>query len=50
MSTQTHETRTTVRDHYAKIAQQGGSCAPGCCGGATSTPELSLRLGYSAAR
>jgi arsenite methyltransferase len=40
-------TRTTVRDHYAKIAQSGGSCAPGCCG-TSNTPDFSLRLGYSA--
>lgn len=48
MTTQTHEdTRTTVRDHYAKIAEGGGSCAPGCCGASTNA-DFSLRLGYSA--
>jgi arsenite methyltransferase len=48
MTTQTpDETRTTVRDHYAKLARDGGSCAPGCCGSST-TPDFSLRLGYSA--
>jgi len=49
MATETHDqTRTTVRDHYAKIAEKSGdACAPGCCG-ATNTPDFSLRLGYSA--
>jgi arsenite methyltransferase len=38
----------TVREHYAKIAAtNGGACAPGCCG-ASTTPDMSLRLGYSA--
>jgi arsenite methyltransferase len=48
MTTQTNDqTRATVRDHYAKVAQGGGACAPGCCGASTS-PDFSLRLGYSA--
>lgn len=54
MTNQTHpiaetpdQARTTVRDHYAKVAQGGGSCAPGCCGTSTNA-DFSLRLGYSA--
>jgi arsenite methyltransferase len=41
------ETRTAVRDHYSKVAQGGGACAPGCCG-TTTNADFSLRLGYSA--
>lgn len=48
MTTETSDhTRTLVRDHYAKIAEGPGACAPGCCG-ASTTPDFSLRLGYSA--
>jgi arsenite methyltransferase len=49
MTTQTNDqARATVREHYAKIAESnGGACAPGCCG-ASTTPDMSLRLGYSA--
>lgn len=41
------QTRAQVRDHYGKIAQEtpGATCATGCCG---ATPDMSLRLGYSA--
>jgi arsenite methyltransferase len=48
-TTQTHDqVHSTVREHYAKIAgNNGGACAPGCCG-ASTTPDMSLRLGYSA--
>jgi SAM-dependent methyltransferase len=35
--------RTAVREEYGKIAEQGGGCAPGCCGPAAWT---SVRLGY----
>ncbi len=40
--------RSTVREHYGKVAEEGASCgcAPGCC--ATATPDASLALGYSA--
>jgi arsenite methyltransferase len=49
MTTESHEeTRTTVRDHYAKVAVGAtGSCAPGCCGTSTNA-DFSRRLGYSA--
>jgi arsenite methyltransferase len=39
--------RTTVRDHYAKVAESNGAtgCAPVCCG---AQPANSLVLGYDA--
>ena len=39
--------RAQVRDHYGNIAQEtaGTRCATGCCG---ATPDISLRIGYSA--
>jgi SAM-dependent methyltransferase len=42
------ETRTAVREHYGKVAENSGArgCAPGCC--ASSDPNASLSLGYSA--
>jgi SAM-dependent methyltransferase len=49
MSNQTSdEVRSTVREHYSKVAEQGAGCgcAPGCCGPTASNP--SLALGYSA--
>jgi len=39
------DTRAIVRDHYATIATQGGTCAPGCCG-APSAGHAQM-LGYS---
>jgi SAM-dependent methyltransferase len=42
------EVRSTVREHYGKVAEAGtGCCGPttGCCG---PTPDASLALGYSA--
>jgi arsenite methyltransferase len=47
MSTQGYEdTRETVREHYAKVAQTDGACgcAPGCC---APKEAASLELGYS---
>lgn len=40
------ETRTVVREHYAKVANTNGAvgCGVGCCG---ARPESSLALGYS---
>jgi outer membrane protein assembly factor BamD len=41
------EIRAAVRAQYGKVAREAApACAPGCCGG--STPDMSLRLGYSA--
>ena len=38
--------RSTVRDHYAKVAEDDAcGCAPGCCG--VSAKSASLALGYS---
>ena len=34
------ETRTIVRDHYAKVATKGASCAPGCCDGLNAAAGL----------
>ncbi len=46
MTTTNDEIRTTVREHYAKVANTGAvGCNPGCCG---PTPDISLALGYSA--
>lgn len=44
--TQTHDQiRGSVRDHYARVAdQKSGCCAPGCCG---QNPDNSLGLGYT---
>ncbi|MGO8996030.1 MAG: arsenite methyltransferase [Polyangiaceae bacterium] len=42
------EVRSTVREHYGKVAEaSAGCCAPtsGCCG---PSPDASLALGYSA--
>jgi SAM-dependent methyltransferase len=41
------ETRTMVRDHYAKVSAGGAGCAPGCCGVMPS--DQSKLLGYSEA-
>jgi SAM-dependent methyltransferase len=48
MNTMTNdEIRAAVRAQYGKVAREAApACAPGCCGG--STPDMSLRLGYSA--
>jgi len=40
------ETRSIVRDHYAKVSQGATGCAPGCC--ATMPVAQSRMLGYSA--
>jgi len=39
------ETRTIVRDHYAKVSKGETSCLPGCCG--TMPTDQSRMLGYS---
>jgi SAM-dependent methyltransferase len=39
------ETRTIVRDHYAKVATSGGGCGPGCCD--MLTTKASAALGYT---
>ncbi len=41
------ETRTIVRDHYAKVSTGNAGCAPGCC--AVLPPDQSRMLGYSEA-
>ena len=41
-----NETRTNVRDHYAKVSKGETGCAPGCC--ATMPADQSRMLGYSA--
>jgi len=40
------ETRTIVREHYAKVSKGETGCAPGCCG--TMPADQSRMLGYSA--
>ncbi len=43
------EVRAVVREQYGKVARETSGCcgsASGCCGG--STPDASLKLGYSA--
>ena len=40
------DTRTIVRDHYAKVSRGETGCAPGCC--ATMPADQSRMLGYSA--
>jgi arsenite methyltransferase len=43
-------TRSYVRDRYAGIARQGGSCCgpeSACCGGGTTPEDASRRIGYS---
>ena len=40
------DTRTIVRDHYAKVSRGETGCAPGCC--ATMPTDQSRMLGYSA--
>lgn len=40
------QTRDLVRAHYAHVSRSTASCAPGCCGAASSDP--SLALGYTA--
>src|SRR5438132_1355167 len=47
MSNTMDEVRSTVREHYGKVAESGaGCCGPttGCCG---PTPDASLALGYA---
>jgi arsenite methyltransferase len=41
------ETRSIVRDHYAKVSTGNAGCAPGCC--AVQPPDQSKMLGYSEA-
>jgi arsenite methyltransferase len=46
MTIQTADTiRAAVGEQYGKIAREGGSCGPGCCGLGSNA---SLALGYSA--
>jgi SAM-dependent methyltransferase len=40
------QTRTIVREHYAKVSKRETGCAPGCCG--TMRADQSRVLGYSA--
>jgi SAM-dependent methyltransferase len=39
------DTRTIVRDHYAKVSTGKAGCAPGCC--AVMPTDQSLMIGYS---
>ncbi len=41
------DTRTIVREHYAKVATTGSGCAPGCCDALSATAAAAL--GYSTA-
>jgi len=43
---QADETRTVVRDHYAKVSTGKAGCAPGCC--AVMPADQSRMIGYSA--
>jgi arsenite methyltransferase len=48
MTDRTNEAvRSAVRDHYGKVARQGGAagCAPACCG--ALDPDASRKLGYT---
>src|SRR4029078_6038792 len=40
------ETRTIVRDHYAKVSTGKAGCAPGCC--AVMPADQSQMIGYTA--
>src|SRR5882757_909553 len=40
------ETRSIVREHYAKVSTGNAGCAPGCC--ATMPADQSRLIGYSA--
>ncbi|MDD4955680.1 MAG: arsenite methyltransferase [Candidatus Omnitrophica bacterium] len=44
------DVKKTVRDGYAKIAKQGGSCcsAGSCCGSKNQAKDISKSIGYSA--
>lgn len=44
--TKADETRTIVREHYARVSKGETGCAPGCC--TTMPSEQSRMLGYSA--
>ena len=41
------EIKKAVRKKYGTIAQKGGSCGPGCCGGGQSPLQISAAIGYS---
>ncbi len=46
MTRTSDQIRGSVRDHYAKVADENsGCCSPGCCG---QNPDASLGLGYTA--
>lgn len=53
MAEKRHEIQKAVREKYARIAQEGGSCcgpAQSCCGSAASeAAQLALAIGYDAA-
>lgn len=42
--------KSTVREHYAKVAESNGAvgCAPGCCAPGAAAKSASQALGYSA--
>jgi len=50
MSDKAKEIKKVVREGYAKIARQGGSCCPSksCCGNKQQAHEISKSVGYSA--
>jgi len=49
MQKKNKDIREHVKDGYAKIAKQGGSCCPSssCCGGLSSAKNISKSVGYS---
>ncbi|MEW5721806.1 MAG: arsenite methyltransferase [Thermodesulfobacteriota bacterium] len=48
MARKPEEIRKATRDKYGAVADLGGACAPGCCGGGSPGPQdLSSLLGYS---
>jgi arsenite methyltransferase len=49
MDRKAKEIKKIVKDGYAKIARQGGSCCSSrsCCGGDTPAQEISKSVGYS---
>lgn len=49
MEKKAHEIKKIVKDGYAKIAKQNGSCCPtiSCCGDANLSQTISKSIGYS---
>ena len=44
MTASNDQIRSSVREHYGRVADTSGCCSPGCCG---QNPDNSLELGYT---